>query len=546
MAGGRSNRNRITVAAALVRAARASGTKRIFGLPGGGSSLDLIESARREGLDFILARHECSAVFMAAATATLDGALGVALTTKGPGTANAANGAAQASLDRCAVAIVTDGFSPKQRAYITHQWFDQRALLAPVVKAHSLLADAGAAADIDRLVAAALTPRRGPVHIELTGPAARAEIRTTNRRAAAPKLTAAPAAALARARAMIARAERPVVVAGLEARDPGAMQALRKLVAALDCPALVTYQAKGVVADGAPQTVGIFTGGLAEQPTVKQADLIILAGLDPVELILQPWPYDIPVLDIGYTRHPVHYVKPKLGVYGDLARSLAAVRPPKARSGWRRAEIRRLRDGMRASLAYRGRGGGLTPQQVVEQAAQAARRLPLWPRATVDAGAHMFSATAFWPCARPNDVLISNGLATMGFALPAAIASALHEPRRAAVAFTGDGGLMMCLGELATAVQERARVVVVVFNDGALSLIDIKQQSRKLPASGVRWKRPDFAAAMRGLGGRGYRARTLPEYRRALAKAYAGTGPALIDVVVDPSGYKAQLAAMRG
>jgi acetolactate synthase-1/2/3 large subunit len=279
---------------------------------------------------------------------------------------------------------------------------------------------------------------------------------------------------------------------------------------------------------------------------VKQADLIILAGLDPVELILQPWPYDIPVLDIGYTKHPAHYVKPKLGVYGDLARSLASVRPGRCESRWSHAEMRRLRTEMRASLGYRGRGGGLTPQQVVEEAAAAARKLPRWPRATVDAGAHMFSATAFWPCAKPNDVLISNGLATMGFALPAAIASALHEPKRPAVAFTGDGGLMMCLGELATAAQERARVVLIVFNDGALSLIDIKQQSRKLPVTGVRWRRPDFAAAMRGLGGRGYRVRTLAEYRRALARAFAGEGPALIDVVVDPSGYRAQLAAMRG
>jgi acetolactate synthase-1/2/3 large subunit len=546
MAVGGSGRKKVTVADALVRAAKASGTKRIFGLPGGGSSLDVMESARRQGLDFVLTRHECGAVFMAAATATLDGALGVALTTKGPGTANAANGAAQAALDRCPVAIVTDGFSPKQRTYITHQWFDQKAMLAPAVKGHSLLADAKAGADIDRLVAAALTPRRGPVHIELTGPAARASIRAAKPRAGAPRLAPAPRSAIERARAMIARARRPVVVAGLEARDPAATAALRRLVAALDCPALVTYQAKGVLADTAPQTIGIFTGGLAEQPTVKQADLIILAGLDPVELILQPWPYAIPVLDIGYTKHPVHYVKPKLGVYGDLARSLAAVRPGRAASAWRRAEMRRLRAEMRASLAYRGRGAGLTPQQVVEDAAAAAQKLPLWPRATVDAGAHMFSATAFWPCAKPNDVLISNGLATMGFALPAAIASALHEPKRPAVAFTGDGGLMMCLGELATAAQERARVVVIVFNDGALSLIDIKQQSRKLPVTGVRWRRPDFAAAMRGLGGRGYRARTPAEYRRALARAFAGEGPALIDVVVDPSGYGAQLAAMRG
>ena len=543
---GSSNKNTVTVATALVRAFKARGTQRMFGVPGGGSSLDLIEAARLAGIDFVLARHECAAMFMAAATAELDGSLGVALTTKGPGTANAANGAAHASLDRCAVALVTDGFSPQVQSYVTHQWFDQRALLAPLVKAHSLLAKGDIGAQIERLLAAARTPRRGPVHIELTGPAARARIAARRHRKFAPTIAAAGASAIDRARAMIAGAKRPVVVAGLEARDAGVAASVRKLVAALGCPALVTYKAKGVVADAAPQYAGIFTGGMAEQATVKQADLIVLIGVDPVELILQPWPYAIPVLDIGYARHPVHYVKPAHRVYGDLRRSVAALRPSGAGSGWRRTQIRKLRDQTRASLAYSGSGTGLTPRQVVEAAALAARGLARWPRATVDAGAHMFSATAFWPCVRPNDLLISNGLATMGFALPAAIASALHDPRRHTIAFTGDGGLLMCLGELATAVHSRARIVVVVFNDGSLSLIDIKQQQRKLPVSGMRWDRPDFAATMRGLGGRGYRAHSPAGYRRALAQAFAGKGPALIDVVVDPSGYGAQLAAMRG
>ena len=131
----------VSVATALARAFKTHGVKRMFGLPGGGSSLDLIEAARRERIPFILARHECAAVFMAAATAELEGSLGVALTTKGPGTANAANGVAHAALDRNAVAVLTDGFSPQIRMYVTHQWYDQRSLLAPLVKGHSLLDD---------------------------------------------------------------------------------------------------------------------------------------------------------------------------------------------------------------------------------------------------------------------------------------------------------------------------------------------------------------------------------------------------------------------
>lgn len=541
-----TQRGSTTVAAALIDALCANGARRIFGLPGGGSSLDIIEAARRRRMPFVLARQETAAVMMAAATAELDGSIGVALVTKGPGTANAANGTAHAALDRAPVAVITDGFSPQIRAYVTHQWFDQRAMLAPVARGHGLLAQGDAAGDIDRLLALTRAPQRGPVHIELTGPAARRTIvRPRARRIEAP-LAQASESALGEARRLLAKARRPVVVAGLEARERRSASAVRRFVRALGCPALVTYKAKGVIADHDPHYFGIFTGGASEQPSVQESDLIVLVGLDPVELILQPWPYRIPVLDVACARHPVHYVDPAQGVYGALAASVRALAQGVRRSAWTPQAIAEHRLALRVSLGYAGCGAGLTPNQVVETAVEAAQSLPRWPRATVDAGAHMFSATAFWPCYEPNGLLISNGLASMGFALPAAIASALHEPGRTTIAFTGDGGLLMCLGELATAVQTRARIVVVVFNDASLSLIDIKQRSRKLPAQGVRWTRPDFAAVMTGLGGRGYRAATIGEYRKALHAALRGKGPALIDVRVDPSGYPRQLAALRG
>ena len=105
----------------------------------------------------------------------------------------------------------------------------------------------------------------------------------------------------------------------------------------------------------------------------------------------------------------------------------------------------------------------------------------------------MFSAMALWPAKVTFDVLKSNGLSTMGFALPAAIASALHEPDKPVVAFTGDGGLLMCLSELTTAVSQGCRIVILVINDAALSLIDIKQQRQQQPSCGVRYAPVNFA-----------------------------------------------------
>jgi acetolactate synthase-1/2/3 large subunit len=178
----------------------------------------------------------------------------------------------------------------------------------------------------------------------------------------------------------------------------------------------------------------------------------------------------------------------------------------------------------------------------------------------------MFSVLARWPADEPFGVLKSNGLSTMGFAVPAAIASALQAPDRPVAAITGDGGLMMCLAELATAVERNCPLVVVVLNDAALSLIDIKQQQQQRPSRGVRYPRVDLAAAARALGCRARRiepdeplapalkdafagdGRIEPDepLAPALKDAFAGDGPALIDITVDPAGYVDQLTALRG
>jgi acetolactate synthase-1/2/3 large subunit len=481
---------------------------------------------------------------MAAATSELSGTPGVALTTKGPGIASSANGVAHASLDRAAVILLTDGFTTEQQSYITHQVFDQQAMLAPVTKGFSRLDGDDIAEDIQTLIELAMTPQLGPVHIELTGDAARKKIRPADF-AARKVQSGLDEAGLSKAGNLLAKSVRPVVIVGLEAREAKATEAVRKLVGALQCPALTTYKAKGVISDLDEHYVGIFTGGAAEAECVEQADLILLCGVDPVEFVLLPWRYDAPVIDIAPMHHSTHYVNADAGIYGSIEKHVSQLAEFGQESEWENSEIVQLNQRFKDRLQYR-KSEGIGPQQVVEMALDESQNLQVLPRITVDAGAHMFSAMAFWPCAEPHDALISNGLATMAFALPAAIAASLHQPDRAVIAFTGDGGLLMCLGELSTAVQEETRIIVIVFSDASLSLIDIKQQQRELPTRGVRWGRPDFAQIMTGLGGRGYRAQSLSEYQETLAAALRGDGPALIDVLVEPDGYSDQLKALRG
>ena len=533
-----------TAADAIAAAFARAGTKRIYGVPGGGSSLDLIAAAKAQGVEFVLARHETSAVIMAATEAELSGAPGVALCTRGPGVGNAANGMAHAALDRAPVVLLADGFAPAERAFATHQYFDHAAMLAPVTKAQLSVGQMAAGEAASRAIDAVLAAPRGAALIELSGSAAR-QPAALPAAAARPALPGPEAASVAAARRVLAAAKRPVVVAGLEAVN--AAPELRALVAALGCPALVTYKAKGVIADADPHFAGIFTCGAAEGPVLDQADAVVMVGADPVEFIPKPWRWPVPVIEVATAPRALPYAAPAAALSGAIAPALAALTHGASRSTWDAGEIAALREAWLRLLANDPRRGGrIGPQRLVEVTQAACRKAGFGPRVAVDAGAHMFPATTFWQCERPGDLLISNGLATMGFAVPAAIAAALHDPSRGAIAFTGDGGLLMGLGELATAAVMGARLIVVAFNDATLSLIDIKKEQRNLPDGALGWPRADLAAAMRAMGGTGLSANSEAELAAAMAEACAAKGPVLIDVAVDPSGYPAQIKALRG
>jgi acetolactate synthase-1/2/3 large subunit len=542
----------VTAAEELARWFAAQGVTRLFGVPGGGSSLDVIEAAARLGIPFTLARAESAAVIMAATMAEITGQPGAVLVTRGPGLAAALNGLAHAALDRAPVLLISDGFTEAQRGFVTHQVLDQAGLAGPVVRAAAVTDGRDIGACLARLGAAMAGPCRGPALLELADEAARRPALAVPHAPPAPP-AAAGEEALAAARSLLAAARRPVIVAGLEAREAAAEA--RSLARALGAPVLVTYKAKGVVADDDPLFAGVFTGGAAEAALLRRADLIILAGADPVEFIPQRWRYDAPVIDIARFARAPHYIAPAALLAGGVGAALAALgamageRPRDTNapaSDWTVEEIGAARAAWRAALAAPAAPGRVGPEAVVTLAAEACAAAGVAPRAAVDAGAHMFSATTFWPAAEPNGVLISNGLATMGYALPAAIAAALAEPARPVLAFTGDGGLLMCLGELATATALRARVVVIVFNDAGLSLIALKVGQRQLPEGSLAWAPPGFAEVARGLGCAGVTVETEADYRDALAAALAADGPTVIDVRIDASGYPAQMAGARG
>jgi acetolactate synthase-1/2/3 large subunit len=526
---------------------------RLFGVPGGGSNLEILEAARARGLQFVLCHQEWAATIMAAVTGDLTGRPGVVLSTLGPGVTASATGLAHASLDRSPVIYISDRHPTAVLEYASHQYLDHAAHVGPIVKGSVTVTPDSASHWVAHAVRLALAEPRGPVHLDLP-----ADVAGRSAVPVATDLGPSPPAALDGVRVeeaarMIRAARRPIVIAGLGCRTADAKW-LRAFAEALPAPVLTTYKAKGAIPDPHPLALGIFTGGALEEPLVRRADLIITFGLDTVELIPRRWSYDAPVLSL--TRSPSTeprlrapgggaYFTPALEVVGDPGTILEDLAPrlmPRGtRADWDVAEVDRLRRERLAALEIPV--PGLAPHRVVQMTRELTAAGSI---ATVDAGAHMFQATTYWQALEPGELLISNGLATMGFALPAAIAAQLVHPDRRVVCFTGDGGLMMVAAELETVARLRLPILIVVFDDEALSLIEVKQEQKGFEGVSMRYAGPDLPALARAFGLRAFTATDEATLHRALIAAQTAPGPALIDARIDASGYRAMLEIVRG
>jgi acetolactate synthase-1/2/3 large subunit len=513
----------MTVGELIAARLHAAGVRRAYGFPGGGSNLDLIDAFAAAGIDWVLTHTETGAGFMACAEAELRDVPGVLVVGNGPGLTSAVNAVAHAALDRVPLVVISDRYTAAEAATTGHQVLDQRALLAPLVKFGATVRGEGFVATLEEAIAVALEHPRGPVHLDMPRDCAGDAVSgapATRAHAAEPDVDAAVA--------VLARARRPVMLVGLEARSVPLTALAHRLGAAV----LTTYKGKAAYPADDARWAGILTGGVIERPVLDAADAVLAVGLDPIELLGRPWPLDCPVVSLRAGGGDDEYLAPVARCRGPLEATVAALaeRLP-AREGF--GEVRPLREAALAALRLRP-AEPLTGWRVVEIVNE------LLPDATVavDAGAHMFPATMF---ARARRFLISNGLATMGFAVPAAIGAALATGDTA-VALTGDGGLAYHLAELETAARLGARVIVVVFNDASLSLIRIKHEANGRPRAPLDFTRSRFDLVAAGLGLRGARASDPGELRAALA----APGSALIDVQLSGAEYAETLRAIRG
>ncbi len=522
----------------VARALRSAGASHAFGIPGG-EVLALLAALDKAGIRFLLAKHENAAGFMAEGVWHVSGALPILVATLGPGVANAVNVVANAQQDRVPLIFVTGCVGDAQAESYTHQVFDHRAVLRPIVKASFRVAPGTEDLVVRKAVAIARSGRPGPVHIDL--PIDVAEATNPERAVPGTPLRQHGGADTAEALRLIRGARRPLVLAGLDIVNEGSSAALAAFVHRSGAALLTTYKAKGVLPEDERAVVGAV--GLSPRadalvrPLLDAADLIVLAGYDPIEMRAgwrHPFPPATPVIDIvaEEIQHGMHAATLVLsGPVGPTLAALSQALPTLPdRTPWPDELPARVRAALRDAFTP---PPGWGPGAVFETLRNVA---PAATVVTADSGAHRILLSQTWRCALPRTLLQSTGLCTMGCALPLAAGAALASGSPS-LCFVGDAGLEMVLGELATVRDLHLPVVVAVLVDESLGLIELKQRGSGLPNLGVDFGATDFPAVARAMGGHGVTVRDREALREAAQAAFHRDGFTVIACAIGRRAY---------
>ena len=340
---------------------------------------------------------------------------------------------------------------------------------------------------------------------------------------------------------MLGKSKRPILIAGLGVYWCGASAEFVKFAERLGAPVLTTTKCKGMIPEDHPLRAGCIIGGLIERKLVLESDLIVTVGLDAVELQPKPWPYTLPVLALSSVPSTDALVPADPEIIGDLKALLAGLAqwaPEGTNWGEKAAKTFRQRGARRPQHAEHGPvAAAHDGSRARDAAAQYDRHLRRRRQPTAD--------RAEVGSYGPREFLTSNGLASMGYAVPGALAARMAFPDRPVVAFTGDGGFLMTVAELQTAQRENLPIIVLVFDDREIGLIRVKQEIKGIPLHGVALGGVDWEKLAQSFGADGVVVETEQALSAALSAAVQSKRTTVIGVRIDASGYVAQFNALR-
>lgn len=531
---------KMTGAQIIVRCLLEQGVDTVFGYPGG-TVLHIYDELykHQDQITHYLTCHEQGAAHAADAYARVTGKVGVVMATSGPGATNLVTGIAAAFLDSTPLVAITGNVATALLGRDSFQEVDIAGVTMPVTKHNYIVRDIDTLADIIREgFDVARSGRPGPVLIDVPKDVQTGQAEYTPAAPGAGKKVAVCPEQITQAVKMIREAERPYIYCGGGAVLADASAQLQEFAQRLDAPVGASMMGLSAMPSDHPRFLGMvgMHGRYAATKALYESDLLISVGarfsdratgrqseFSQGRRVLQ---IDIDPAEINKNIPTDHCV------IGDVKAALAQLcreLPQMERGAWQ-DQVRRMRQDPANDISMDP--ARLTPEYAVQGACA---HMDGQGVVATDVGQHQMWVTQYYSFTQPRTFITSGGLGAMGFGMGAAIGACIASDRKRTLLFVGDGGFHMNMNELATAVTHNLPVVVVLLNNGVLGMVRQWQtlffQCRYSNTNLER--HTDYVKLAEALGARGYRAATREEYDAALAAAFSGQGPALVECVID-------------
>lgn len=542
----------------FIRSLEAEGVEYIFGIPGEETS-DLIMSLLDSKIKFVLVRHEQAAAFMADMYGRLTQKVGVCLSTLGPGATNLTTGVANANMDRSPILVITGQTDTDFLHKESHQNMDAVAMFKPITKWRWSIRNADSIPEIvRRAFKIALEEKAGAVHLELPQDIAKMEsdikpIKTQQVFRSRPNEEL-----IEKAAKLILESKTPILLVGNGCIRGRASLYVRKFVEKTGICSMNTFMAKGVISDKSDRhlhTIGIREADHASI-AMREADLVIAIGYDLVEYSPKHWngSLDKKIIHIDFTpAESDTYYPPTIEIAADIEYTMYAILeeierirkqdeteeekqrqyriphsdPPELFKTIKREIVWRL-ERYKNDFSY-----PIKPEKLVLDVRDALDESDV---VISDVGVHKLWIAKIYNTYTPNTCIVPNGFCSMGFSLPAAIAAQLVDTSHKIVVMCGDGGFLMNVQEIETAVRLRLPIIVIVWCDYDYGMISLKQIYEFGRSAFTKFNNPNFVKLAESFGAIGYNVRSTEEFSKVLEKAkLSKSSPVIISIDVDYS-----------
>ncbi|HGZ9942975.1 TPA: acetolactate synthase AlsS [Staphylococcus aureus] len=533
-----------TAADMVIDTLKNNGVEYVFGIPG--AKIDYLFNALiDDGPELIVTRHEQNAAMMAQGIGRLTGKPGVVLVTSGPGVSNLTTGLLTATSEGDPVLALGGQVKRNDLLRLTHQSIDNAALLKYSSKYSEEVQDPESLSEVmTNAIRIATSGKNGASFISIpqdviSSPVESKAISLCQK----PNLGVPSEQDINDVIEAIKNASFPVLLAGMRSSSADETNAIRKLVERTNLPVVETFQGSGVISRELENhffgRVGLFRNQVGDE-LLRKSDLVVTIGYDPIEYEASNWNKELEtqIINIDEVQAEItNYMQPKKELIGNIAKTIEMISEKVDEPFINQQhldELEQLRTHIDEETGIKAthEEGILHPVEIIESMQKV---LTDDTTVTVDVGSHYIWMARNFRSYNPRHLLFSNGMQTLGVALPWAISAALVRPNTQVVSVAGDGGFLFSSQDLETAVRKNLNIIQLIWNDGKYNMVEFQEEMKYKRSSGVDFGPVDFVKYAESFGAKGLRVTNQEELEAAIKEGYETDGPVLIDI---PVNYK--------